>query len=91
MRLGVMSFNTEYTIRADELAVAAEERGFESVWFPEHTHIPASRKTPYPAGGELPKEYIHMMDPFVSLAAAGSACNRQSNRQLAIRLDQLMG
>ena len=59
MKLGVFSFNTEYTIRADDLAVACEERGFESVWFPEHTHIPASRETPWPAGRELPKEYVH--------------------------------
>lgn len=73
MKLGVMSFNTEYTIRADELAVAAEERGFDSVWFPEHTHIPASRRTPYPAGGELPQEYIHMSDPFISCMAAAQA------------------
>jgi hypothetical protein len=36
-----------------------EQRGFESLWLPEHTHIPASRKTPYPAGGDLPKEYWH--------------------------------
>jgi len=70
MKLGVFSFNTEYTIRADELAIAAEERGFESVWFPEHTHIPASRETAYPGGGPLPKEYIHMSDPFTSAAAA---------------------
>ncbi len=70
MKLGVFSFNTEYSIRPDDLAVAAEERGFESVWFPEHTHIPASRETPWPAGGELPQEYIHMSDPFVSCAAA---------------------
>ena len=75
MKLGVMSFNTEYSIRADELAVAAEERGFESIWFPEHTHIPASRKTPFPAGGDLPKEYAHMSDPFVS-AAAGAAVTK---------------
>jgi probable F420-dependent oxidoreductase len=68
--LGVFSFNTEYSIRADELAVAAEERGFESVWFPEHTHIPASRETPWPAQGELPKEYVHMSDPLISAAAA---------------------
>ncbi len=72
MKLGVMSFNTEYSIRADELAVAAEERGFESVWFPEHTHIPASRKTPFPGGGELPEEYAHMSDPFASVAAAAA-------------------
>ncbi|MGE0484104.1 MAG: LLM class F420-dependent oxidoreductase [Gammaproteobacteria bacterium] len=73
MRLGVVSFNTEYTIRADELAVAAEERGFDSVWFPEHTHIPASRRTPFPAGGELPREYVHMSDPFISCMAAAAA------------------
>ena len=70
MKLGVFSFNTEYTIRADELAVAAEERGFESVWFPEHTHIPASRETPWPGNGPLPREYVHMSDPFTSAAAA---------------------
>ncbi|MGE0485595.1 MAG: LLM class F420-dependent oxidoreductase [Gammaproteobacteria bacterium] len=70
MKLGVMSFNTEYSIRADELAVAAEERGFESVWFPEHTHIPASRETPWPGNGPLPREYVHMSDPFASCAAA---------------------
>ena len=73
MRLGVVSFNTEYTIRADELAVAAEERGFDSVWFPEHTHIPACRRTPFPAGGELPREYVHMSDPFISCMAAAAA------------------
>ncbi len=76
MRLGVMSFNTEYSIRADELAVAAEERGFESVWFPEHTHIPASRETPWPGDGPLPKEYVHMGDPFVSAAAAAAVTSR---------------
>ena len=70
MKMGVFSFNTEYTIRADEIAIEAEARGFDSVWFPEHTHIPAGRKTPYPAGGDLPREYIHMSDPFTSAAAA---------------------
>ena len=70
MKLGVFSFNTEYSIRADELAIAAEERGFESLWFPEHTHIPASRLTPWPGNGPLPREYVHMSDPFVSAAAA---------------------
>jgi alkanesulfonate monooxygenase SsuD/methylene tetrahydromethanopterin reductase-like flavin-dependent oxidoreductase (luciferase family) len=67
-----MSFNTEHTIRADELAKAAEERGLESASFPEHTHIPASRHTPYPGGGTLPKEYAHMVDPFASVAAAAA-------------------
>ncbi len=70
MKLGVFSFNTEYSIRADHLAIAAEERGFESVWFPEHTHIPASRQTEWPGKGPLPREYVHMSDPFVSAAAA---------------------
>lgn len=72
MKLGVMSFNTEYSIRADDLAVAAEERGFDSVWFPEHTHIPASRATPWPGNGSLPREYAHMSDPFASAAAAAA-------------------
>jgi probable F420-dependent oxidoreductase len=76
MKFGVMSFNTEYTIRADELARAAEERDLESVWFPEHTHIPSSRRTPYPGGGLLPKEYIHMSDPFASIAAAAAVTSK---------------
>lgn len=70
MKLGVFHFNTEYSIRADELAIAAEERGFESLWFPEHTHIPASRLSAWPGKGPLPREYVHMSDPFVSAAAA---------------------
>jgi probable F420-dependent oxidoreductase len=53
-----------------ELARALEDRGFESVWAPEHSHIPLSRKTPFPGGGELPKQYYDAMDPFVVLAAA---------------------
>ena len=73
MKLGVMSFNTEYTIRADDLARAAEERGFDSVWFPEHTHIPSIRRTDFPGGGTLPKEYAHMSDPFISCMSAAGA------------------
>src|ERR1700677_1631496 len=72
MKFGVMSFNTEYSVRADDLARAVEERGLESVWFPEHTHIPASRRTPYPGGGDLPKEYWHTFDPFGALCAAAA-------------------
>jgi probable F420-dependent oxidoreductase len=72
MKLGVAIFPTDYTIRPDDFARACEERGFESVWFPEHTHIPASRKTPYPAGGDLPKEYWHTHDPFLALMAAAA-------------------
>jgi probable F420-dependent oxidoreductase len=73
MKLGVAIFPTDYTIRPDDFARACEERGFESVWFPEHTHIPASRKTPYPAGGDLPLEYWHTHDPFLALMAAATA------------------
>lgn len=72
MALGLFSFNTEYSIQPDRLAKAAEDRGYESVWFPEHTHIPADRKSPYPGGGELPREYVHMADPFASSAAAAA-------------------
>jgi len=61
---------------APELARALEERGFESVWAPEHSHIPLSRKTPFPGGGEVPKPYYDAMDPFVVLAAAAQATKR---------------
>ena len=57
MKLGVTMFATDYAIRPDDLARECEARGFESLWFPEHTHIPASRKSPWPGGGELPKDY----------------------------------
>jgi probable F420-dependent oxidoreductase len=73
MKLGVLMFATDYAIRPDELARACEERGFESVWFPEHTHIPTSRKSPWPVGGELPRDYWHTHDLFVSLMAAAAA------------------
>src|SRR5438477_11950460 len=73
MHIGALMFATDYAIRPDELARAAEERGFESLWFPEHTHIPASRRTPWPGGPELPKEYWHTLDLFVALTAAAAA------------------
>jgi probable F420-dependent oxidoreductase len=73
MKLGVTMFATDYAMRPDELAVACEDRGFESVWFPEHTHIPASRKSPWPGGAELPKEYWHTHDLFVTMMAAAAA------------------
>ena len=76
MKIGCFSFNTDYGIRADVLARALEERGFESLWVGEHTHIPANRRTPYPGGGDLPKPYYHMSDPFVSLAAAAAVTKR---------------
>jgi probable F420-dependent oxidoreductase len=70
MKFGGAMFFTDYSMTAMELARALEERGFESVWAPEHSHIPLSRKTPFPGGGELPKQYYDAMDPFVVLAAA---------------------
>jgi probable F420-dependent oxidoreductase len=76
MHIGVCIFATDYAIRIDELAREAEARGFESLWVTEHTHIPASRRTPFPSGGELPREYSHTLDPFVSLMAAAAATTR---------------
>src|SRR5262245_46655848 len=80
MKVGVFSFNTEYTIRADQLARAAEELGFESIWVPEHTHIPVpadgSGIVRAPDGTVLPEEYRHMSDPFASLAAAAAVTSR---------------
>ena len=73
MQIGVFIFATDYSIRMDDLGAALEERGFESLFLPEHTHIPTSRKSPFPAGGELPKHYWHTHDPFVALAYAGKA------------------
>src|SRR5436305_4894730 len=72
MNFGAAIFFTDYSMGPAELPRALEERGFESLWAPEHSHIPASRKTPYPGGGELPKEYYDVMDPFVTLSAAAA-------------------
>lgn len=69
---GVLMFPTDYSVQPAQLAVAAEERGFESLFFPEHTHIPASRRSPWPGGGELPKEYSHTHDPYVALSVASA-------------------
>ena len=73
MEFGALMFFTEYAIPATEFAQALEARGFESVWAPEHSHIPTARKSPWPGGGELPKVYYEAMDPFVSLTAAAVA------------------
>ena len=69
-------FATDYAIQPVELAIEAEKRGFESLWVPEHTHIPASRTTPFPGGTELPKEYWHTHDPFVALGAAAAVTKK---------------
>jgi probable F420-dependent oxidoreductase len=76
MDFGVSYFPTDETVEPAELARMAEQRGFESVFVTEHTHIPASRDTPYPAGGELPREYFRIYDPFVSLATMAQATER---------------
>ena len=73
MQFGVAIFPTDYAISMAELAPAAENLGFESLWVAEHTHIPTSRQSPYPAGGELPKHYWHTLDPFVALTVAAMA------------------
>ena len=73
MKIGIYIFATDYTIRIDELAREAEQRGFESLFIPEHTHIPASRRSPWPGGPELPREYWHTLDPFVALGYAAAA------------------
>src|SRR6266851_4460507 len=76
MKYGVAIFPTDYAMRPDEIARAAEQRGFESIFFPEHTHIPTSRRSPYARGGELPPEYFHTVDLFVSMTAAAVATTR---------------
>lgn len=73
MHFGGVVFFTDYSMAAQDLASTLEERGFESIWAAEHSHIPVSRKTPYPGGGDLPKPYYDGMDPFVALTAAACA------------------
>jgi probable F420-dependent oxidoreductase len=73
VKLACALFPTDEAMAPQEVAQLAEERGFESLWFPEHTHIPASRATAYPAGGDLPSMYWHSLDPFVALTAAAVA------------------
>lgn len=72
MKVGVFYFPVHYGIGPGELAKALEDRGFESLFVCEHTHIPTSRRTPFPGGGELPKRYIHTHDPFVALSFAAA-------------------
>ena len=76
MDFGAAIFFTDYSIGPVALSRALEERGFESLWAPEHSHIPLSRRSPFPQGGELPKKYCDVMDPFVTLAAAAAATSR---------------
>ncbi|HVH76902.1 MAG TPA: LLM class F420-dependent oxidoreductase [Stellaceae bacterium] len=76
MDFGAAMFFTDYSMAPGAFARALEERGFESVWAPEHSHIPLSRSTPFPGGGDIPKQYYDVMDPFVSLTMAAAATTR---------------
>lgn len=73
MHIGIAFFATDRTPDIRDVAVAAEQAGFESLWVPEHTHVPTARRTPYPMGGELPEKYARVLDPFVALTAAACA------------------
>ncbi len=70
MKYGIVYFPTDYSVRVDDMARALEERGFESLWLPEHTHIPCSRRSPYPLGAELPREYIDGYELMTGMAVA---------------------
>jgi probable F420-dependent oxidoreductase len=76
MDFGASMFFTDYSMAPGDFGRALEERGFESVWAPEHSHIPLSRATPFPGGAEVPKQYYDVMDPFVSLTMAAAATTR---------------
>jgi probable F420-dependent oxidoreductase len=73
MDFGASMFFTAYSMRSDELGVALEARGFESLWAPEHSHIPSSRLSQPASGGQLGRQYYDVMDPFVTLTAAATA------------------
>jgi len=76
MKIGAVMFFTADSMQPASLARALEERGFESLWVPEHTHIPSSRKTPYPAGGPLIRPYYEIMDPFLALNTAAAVSTK---------------
>ena len=76
MKYGVSGFVTDEGIRPDALGHALEERGFESLFVTEHTHVPVERRTPYPADGDMPRVYYRALDPFVALTAAAAVTSR---------------
>ena len=76
MEFGASIFFTDYSISPTELAIALEERGFDALWVAEHSHIPVPRRPAAPGGGELPKRYYDVMDPFVTLSAAAAVTKR---------------
>jgi probable F420-dependent oxidoreductase len=76
VQFGLSMFLTDETIAPVELGRAAEDAGFEALFVPEHTHIPASRESPWPGGDQLPREYSHTLDPFVALSAVAATTER---------------
>ena len=76
MKFGIAIFPTDYAISMAELGPAVEDRGFESLWVAEHSHIPASRESKWPGGAELPKHYWHSLDPFIALTVAAAATRK---------------
>src|ERR1700739_2818471 len=81
MEIGAAIFFTDYSITPTELAVALEERGFDSLWVAEHSHIPVSRRFTHPQGeAALTKEYYDVMDPFVTLSAKSTSPLCQTDR-----------
>lgn len=72
MKIGAFIFANDQAIQPGELARALEEHGLESLWVPEHTHIPVNRRTPWPGGADLPEYYRRALDPFISLGAAAA-------------------
>jgi len=76
MKIGAAMFFTDYSMSPGELAMALEERGFDSLWAPEHSHIPLARTASYLDGGALPREYDQVIDPFVTLTAAAAATKK---------------
>ncbi len=76
LKFGVTIFPTDYSMNVVDLGRAVEDHGFESLFFPEHTHIPTSRRSQWPAGGELPREYSHTLDPFTALGAVAAVTTR---------------
>ena len=76
MDIGVFIFDTDYSVDIAELAKELEARNYESLFVPEHTHIPTSRQSPFPGGGDLPRQYSHTLDPFISLGFAAAATDR---------------
>lgn len=76
MRIATTIFLTDETIAPVRLARELEQRGFAGLYLPEHTHIPVERTTPFPAGGDLPREYGRILDPFVALAQAAAVTDR---------------